>query len=394
MSDRSNQRPSLARPDVIPASLSTSVATPLMPSVVYASATPDELDLQYEGAEHGYTYSREGHPNADVLAARIDRMEGGTGGVMTSSGMGAVSAVLLGLLKAGDHVVGGDQLYGRSLRLMAEDMPRLGIETSLADATDAAAVEAALRPNTRLVLIEIVSNPTLRVADLTAIAALCRDRGILLAVDNTFTTPTLIRPFEHGADIVIHSVTKLMAGHSDVMAGYVCARTAEMNDRLRTFVVTTGMTASPFDCWLGERGLMSYDLRQARAQSTAAQLADHLGAHPKVARVIYPARADHPEADRVQSLLGGQGGNMVSFVVPGGRAEANTVARGAEGIAFAPTLGDVGTTLSHPASSSHRALTAERREALGMPEGFFRVSVGLEDPGALIAVFDAALSEL
>ncbi|KNG95712.1 cystathionine gamma-synthase [Pseudaestuariivita atlantica] len=379
------------RPDPLPASLSTPVVTPLMPSVVYASATPDELDLQYEGYENGYTYSREGHPNADVLAARIDRMEGGQGGVMTASGMAAVSAVLMGCLAAGDHVIGGDQLYGRSLRLMAEDLPRLGIETTLADSTDVDAIADAMRPNTKLVLIEVVSNPTLRIADLAEISALCRDMGVLLAVDNTFTTPALLKPFDHGADIVIHSVTKLLSGHSDVMAGYVCARDPDLNARLETFVVTSGMTPSPFDCWLGERGLLSFEVRLDRAQSTAARLADHLGSHPKVSRVLYPGRDDHPEAARAKALMGGQGGNMVSFVVPGGREVANAVARGAEGIAFAPTLGDVGTTLSHPASSSHRALTAEAREALGMPEGFFRVSVGLEDPDALIAVFDRAL---
>ncbi|MGR3501333.1 trans-sulfuration enzyme family protein [Pseudaestuariivita sp.] len=394
MSRKPNQRPSLMRPDVPPASLSTPVATPLMPSVVYASATPDELDLQYEGQESGYTYSREGHPNADVVAARIDRMEGASGGVVTASGMAAVSAVLMGLLAAGDHVVGGDQLYGRSLRMMGEDLPRLGIATTLADVTDAAAVEAALRPETRLVLIEVVSNPTLRVADVKGIAALCKARGILLAVDNTFTTPGLIQPLRLGADIVIHSITKLLAGHSDVMAGYVCAADPAVNVRLRTFVVTTGMTPSPFDCWLAERGMLSFELRLDRAQRTAAQLAGHLSRHRGVAEVLYPGLESHPQAARAADLLGGQGGNMVSFVIPGGRTAANALARGAEGIAFAPTLGDVGTTLSHPASSSHRALTAERREALGMPEGFFRVSVGLEDADALCAVFDAALAEV
>jgi cystathionine beta-lyase/cystathionine gamma-synthase len=289
-------------------------------------------------------------------------------------------------------VLGGNQLYGRSLRMMAEDLPRLGIATSLADPTDAAAFAAAIRPETRLILLEAVSNPTLRVADLKAIAAIAKKRGLLLAVDNTFTTPTALKPFELGADIVIHSVTKLLGGHSDVMLGYVAARDPELATRLRVFTVTAGMTASPWDCWLAERGMLSFDLRFARAQSTAARLADHLAGLPGVTKVLYPGRTDHPDHARAMDLLGGNAGHMVSFEVKGGRGAANALTRGAEGIAFAPTLGDVGTTLSHPASSSHRALTPEGRAALGISEGFFRVSVGLEDPDALCDTFTRAVA--
>ena len=388
-------KPTLMRPGGLPNSASTPVVTPLMPSVVYASTTPDQLDDQYEGRTEGYTYAREGHPNADVLARRIDAMEGApVPGIVLGSGMAAVTAVLLGLCKAGDHVVGGDQLYGRSLRMMRDDLPRLGIETSLADPTDAAAIAAALRPNTRLVLIEVVSNPTLRIADVQGIADLCREKGVLLVVDNTFTTPRAVTPFDLGADVVLHSVTKLLAGHSDVTLGWVATRDAALSKAIYDFAVTTGMTPSPFDCWLAERGLMSFDLRFDRAESNAARLADHLAAQPLVKRVLYPTRPDHPDRARAQGLLQGRGCNMVSFELHGGRAEANAFTQGAHQIAFAPTLGDVGTTLSHPASSSHRGLTPEARAAQGMTEGFFRVSVGLEDPDALIGAFDAGLASV
>ena len=312
-------------------------------------------------------------------------------GVVTSSGMGAVSAVLLGLTRAGDHVIGGNQLYGRSLRMMSEDLPRLGIQTSMVDPSDVNAVRAAIQPNTRMILVEVVSNPTLRVADILGLAALARETGVLLVVDNTFTTPRAFRAFDYGADIVIHSITKLLAGHSDVMLGYVAARDAALNDRLRVFTVTTGMTPSPFDCWLAERGLLSFDLRFDRAQATATALADHLGGLAGVSRVLYPGRSDHPDHAQANTLLKGQFCNMVSFEIPGGRAEANAFARAAEGLNFAPTLGDVGTTISHPASSSHRGLTAERRAELGMSEGFFRVSVGLEAPEVLCDVFATAV---
>ena len=387
-----NSKGSLMRPDPLPHSASHPVVTPLSPSVVYASETPDALDDQYEGRVHGYTYSREGHPNADVVAKRLDAMEGMSGGVVTGSGMAAVSAILLGLTKTGDHVIGGNQLYGRSLRLMKEDLPRLGIETSLADPADIAAVRAAIRPETKMILVETVSNPTLAVADIDGLSALCKETGILLVVDNTFTTPRGFQPFDHGADIVIHSITKLLAGHSDVMLGYVVARDPALNERLSVFSVTTGMTPSPFDCWLAERGMLSFELRFERSQATAAALADHLAGMPGVKRVIYPTRKDHPDHDRAMDLLKGQGCNMVSFELEGGRAAANAFTRAADGLNFAPTLGDVGTTLSHPASSSHRALTPEERAGLGLSEGFFRVSVGLEDPAALLAVFSDAVA--
>ena len=386
-----NSKETLIRPVGAPESVSRPIVTPLSTAVAFASSTPDELDAQYEGREQGFTYAREGHPNATILAQRIDALEGGTGGIVTSSGMSAVFAALTGTLSAGDHVIGGDQLYGRSLRLMNEDLPRFGIETSLADPTDAAAFAKAIQPNTKAVLIEVVSNPTLRVADMEGIAALCDARGLTLMVDNTFTTPRGYLPFENGADIVIHSVTKLLAGHSDVTLGYVAAKDPAIQKKIYDFAVTTGMTASPFDCWLAERGLATFDLRFERAQSNAKALADHLAALPGVKRVLYPTRADHPDNARAEALLNGQGCNIVSFEIAGGRAAANALARAAEGIAFAPTLGDVGTTLSHAASSSHRALTPEAREALGMSEGFFRVSVGLEDSAALNQIFTQAV---
>jgi cystathionine gamma-synthase len=371
-----------------PSSTSRPVVTPLQPSVVYASPDPDALDAQYvEGT--GFTYAREGHPNAVVLAAKVDRLEGAPDlfenpGIITGSGMSALGAVFLGCLRSGDHVLGGDQLYGRTLRLMQQDLPRLGIETSLADPTDASAMRAAMRPNTRMIVVEVLSNPTIRVADMDGILALARESGALLVVDNTFTTPRLYQPFAFGADIVVHSVTKLLAGHSDATLGYVACRDPDLRTAINTANVTWGMTPSPFDCWLAERGMHSFDLRFERAQDNAARLADALAVAPGVRRVIYPSRPDHPDHNRAMGLFNGQGGNMLSFELEGGRAAANAFTRSATEIAFAPTLGDVGTTLSHPASSSHRALSEAGRTALGISEGFFRVSVGIESVELLI----------
>lgn len=385
-------RETLVRRTPWPETSSRAVATPLQPSVVYASNTPDDLDDQYEGRAKGYTYAREGHPNADVLAHKIDQLEGVAGGIITSSGMSAVSAALLGLLQSGDHIVAGDQLYGRSLRMLTQDLPRFGVRASFADPTDIEAFRKAITPATKLILVEVISNPTLRIADMSGLAALAREIGAILVVDNTFTTPRAFRPFDHGADVVIHSVTKLLAGHSDVTLGYVVAKDSSLQKKIYDTSVTFGFTPSPFDCWLAERGLYSFNLRYDRAEENARELATHLAGLPFVKRVLYPSHTDHPDHSRAVSLLGERGANMVSFEINGGRAAANALTTAAPDIAFAPTLGDIGTTLSHPASSSHRALTPQARETLGMGEGFFRVSVGVEDISVLKREFTEAIS--
>ena len=393
MTDRRNDRPAtLVRRMPLNEGVSRPVVTPIQPSVVYASPDIDTLHAQYEGRAQGYTYAREGHPNATLLARKIDMLEGATGGLITGSGMSAVTAAIMGLLGAGDHIIGADQRYGRSLRLMHQDLARFGIATTVVDPTDAGALEAAIRPETRMILVEVVSNPTLRVADMAGIAAVARKAGVRLAVDNTFTTPIGYRPFDHGADIVIHSVTKLLAGHSDVTLGYVAAKYAGDARAIYDFAVTTGLTPSPYECWLAERGLYTFPLRFDRAEANARALADWLAGQPKVAQVLYPGRADHPDHARAVELLGGRDGNMVSFAIDGDAAAANRMVQAMPGMAFAPTLGDVGTTLSNPASSSHRGLTPEGRAALGISDGFFRVSVGIEEIGVLIADFEAGLA--
>jgi cystathionine gamma-synthase len=369
----------LIRRSPMPESVSRAVVTPLQPSVVYASPDPDTLDAQYEGGAFGYTYSREGHPNASVLASKIDALEGAEGGMMTGSGMSAITAALLGVLGQGDHIIGGNQLYGRSLRMLTQDLPRFGITASLVDPTDAAALEAAVTPQTKLILIEVVSNPTLRVTDMEAVYAIAKKHDLLVMVDNTFTTPRAYRPFDHGADIVIHSVTKLLAGHSDAMLGYVAAADPALRDQIMLTIVTMGLTPSPYDCWMAERGMMSFHLRYDRAEQNAHFLADHLAGQAGIIQVIYPGRADHPDHNRAGALLGPRFGNMVSFEIAGGRDKANALTRAMPDMAFAPTLGDIGTTVSHAASSSHRGLTPEGRAEIGITEGFFRVSVGCED---------------
>jgi len=374
-----------------PAGTTRPVATPLQASVVYAAEDPDALDALYAGQVEGFSYAREGHPNAAVLAGRIDALEGMEGGLIVGSGMAAVAAVLLGLCRAGDHVLGARQLYGRSLRMLREDLPRLGIATSFADPGDADAVAAAITPDTRLILTEIVSNPMLRVADMAALGRIARQAGALLVVDNTFTTPRAVRATDLGADIVIHSVTKMLAGHSDVTLGYVAARDPAHRAALVDTATTLGLTPSPAECWLAERGLFTFPLRYDRAEANAAALADRIATHPAVSRCLYPGRSDHPDHARAADLLGGRFGTMVTFDLAGGRDAANLFVRAAPDLPFAPSLGDVATLISHPASSSHRALSPQDRAGLGIGEGTIRLSVGIEAPETLRATLAAAL---
>ncbi len=388
----SEDHKSLVRRALAPTTASRPIVTPIYPSTAYASLSPDMLDAQYAGDVQGYTYSREGHPNARILADKIDWMEGVGGGMITGSGMAAVTAAVMGTLGAGDHIIASDQLYGRSLRLLAQDLPRYGMTSTLADATNAGAFQAAVTPNTRAILLEVVSNPGLRIADVEGIAKVARNNELTLIVDNTFTTPRGFQPHKAGADIIVHSVTKLLGGHSDVMLGYVAAKDPTQAGAVRDLIVTWGLTPSPYECWLAERGIYSFDLRFERAQKNAAELADFLAGLAGVQKVLYPGRSDHPDHNRAAAVLGENFGNMVSFSLKGGRDAANALTRAAPHITFAPTLGDIGTTLSHPASSSHRGLTAKARDALGLGEGFFRISVGIEDIALLKSEFKAAIA--
>ena len=382
--------PSVVRRLSLPPSATRPLVPPIVPSAVFVARDADHMNQVYEGGEQGFTYAREGSPNAELLAAKIAALEGADAGLITSSGMSAVAATVLGLLKAGDRVVAGNQLYGRTSRLMTHELPRLGFATDLVDATDAADVKRALGPATRLVLVEVVSNPLLRVVDVAAVAGVARAHGALLIVDNTFPTPLTLRPLELGADVVVHSVTKMLAGHSDVTLGAVCG-SRELLAPIRDAIVTWGLNGSPFDCWLAERGMNTLELRLKRANANAAALADLLAGQPGVQHVFYPGRPDHPDHAVASRLLGGWFGSMVTFELAGGRAAVNRFMQALPSIPFAPTLGDVATLISHPAVTSHRGLTAEAREALGIREGTIRVSVGVEEFAVLEGEFRAAL---
>lgn len=384
-------RRSIVRRTPFPDTATRPLVAPIHPSVVYVADDADQMNRVYEGAEVGFTYAREGSPNADYLAAKLAQLEGSDACLITSSGMSAVAAIALGLLRAGDHVVAGNQLYGRSLRIMQQELPRIGIATELVDSSKPAAIEAAIRKETKMIFVEVVSNPLLRVADIAALGKIAQARRVCLVVDNTFPTPLVLRPLELGASVVFHSITKMLGGHSDVTLGAVCCST-ELRTPIRDAVVTWGLNGSPFDCWLAERGVNTLELRVRRANENAAALADFLAKQPSVLGVLYPGRKDHPDHEVARGLLGGQYGNMVTFELKGGREAVNRFMRGLSSIPFAPTLGDISTIISHPAVTSHRGLTPRDREALGIREGMIRVSVGIEEYAELEREFGEALA--
>ena len=372
-----------------------SITVPIYKTTAYQFNNTEHAANLFGLKEFGNIYSRLGNPTVGALEARLTALEDGAMCVALSSGTSAVMYSLINIMSQGDNFVTANQLYGGTYTMFDNILPEYGINAKKVDITDLKAVEEQIDDKTRAIYCETVTNPGLVVADVTALSEIAHKHGIPLIVDATFTTSAIQKSFDFGADIVIHSVTKLLAGHSDVTLGYVAAKDLGLREKIYTFSVTTGMTASPFDCWLAERGLLTFPLRFEKTQATAGALAKMLAQHKGVARVLYPGQASHPDFTRAQAILGQNGCNMVSFELANQTREAaERFTKAADQIAFAPTLGDVGTTLSHPVSSSHRVLSGPEQQKLGISEGFFRVSVGLEDEIALLNVFEHALASV
>jgi cystathionine beta-lyase/cystathionine gamma-synthase len=370
-----------------------SSSRPLIPSldlsVVYCLDDLDHVDALYNGDARGYTYSRDGHPNADMLAGKLAKLEAGEAGLICASGMGAIAGAFLSLLSQGDHALVSDGIYGRTIALVNRQLSRWGIGHSIFDPTDASSARAKLTPTTRLIFVETITNPLLRVADLDGLAAVVREAGIALIVDNTFA-PVICRPLEHGASLVVHSVTKMIGGHSDLMLGAIVGDRRAVEEA-RTVASTLGQTGNPFESWLALRGLATLSLRMGRASTTAMELAHRFESHPQVARVYYPLLSSHPDFDHAAQLLGSSGGTIVTIDLTT-RARADAFIRAlAATIPFAPSLGDVQTTLSHPATTSHRGQDDAALTRQGLSAGTVRVSVGLEDPEDLWNEFLGAL---
>lgn len=369
-------------------------ATPIYQTTSFMYGDAEMMAAIFEGKAQGYVYGRYGTPTGDAVQQAVALLEGGEIAVGFASGMAAVHAALLASgLSAGDTLLSAQDLYGATQSLFMQIFMRMGIKVRLLDITDHAAVARSLTAERPKVLyVETMSNPLLKIADLPVLGQMAHDHGALFLVDSTFTSPYLIQPLRHGADMVIHSATKYLGGHGDVTGGIVVAST-QWEASLNSVARLVGGVLSPHDAWLIQRGIKTLPLRMQRQCQNAADIAQALARHPLVARVIYPGLPTHPQHEVAKRLFrNGFGGAMVSFdLADGSRQRVLRFFNNLRLCIPATTLGDVYTLLLHPATSSHSYLTPEQRQAVGIGEGLVRLSAGIEDVADILADLDQAL---
>ncbi len=359
------------------------LAPPIYPATVYACRSPQEAADLLAGDTEGFIYSRDGHPNSDMLATECKTWHCAEEAAVTGSGMAALALALISQLKQGDHVVIGHQLYGRTLGLFTTEAARWGIDSTVVDTDDLESVGQAMRDKTRLLIAETIANPMLQVADIRRLAETAHRHQAQLLIDNTFASPVVCRPLELGADLVVESMTKIMNGHSDVILGCLCGHTTSW-DRVPMVASTWGLFASPHSCWLSLRGMATMDLRVRQASRTAGEIAERLSKHPALCELHYPGLRNDPYrnlAARQFSKSPGEAcyGNMITFrLADGPDCVEKFIYTLSPEIPFCPSLGDLKTTLSHPWSTSHRELSSSQREQLGIHPGTIRLSVGIE----------------
>jgi methionine-gamma-lyase len=361
---------------------------PIYQAVTFAAQSAAELGDILSDRQPGYAYSRLDNPTTVALAEALAELEGAEAGFTLASGMAAIHAALVSLLRSGDHVVSTRAVYGSTHRLLDQLLRRLGVETTFVDVTDLDAVARAIRPNTRLLYLETISNPTIVVADLPTLVELAHSRGLLVAVDNTFASPYICRPIEHGADLVLESCTKWLAGHSDVLAGVALGR-RELIDAVRQVQIDTGASLAPFSAFLVLRGIATLHVRMERHSQSALELARYLQGCEGVRSVYYPGLPSHPQFDVAQRLLRMAGG-MLAFDL-GERRAAEAFLDALRLPPRTASLGSVHTICVHPPSATHRQLDDEQLAEAGILPGLVRVSVGLEDAPDLLADFEGGL---
>ena len=351
----------------------------------------DTVESVWESKKPGFVYGRYGTANHTMLEDLVAALEGAEAAVACASGMGATTALLLGLFRSGDHLVAARDLYGSTAAFLNDEGRRLGIDTVFVDATDSAAVLGAVRPNTRAVFVESLSNPLLRLADLDALAPELARRGIELIVDSSLASPAVLRPIEHGATMVMHSLKKFISGHGDVTGGMVLGK-AEPMGRVRAAMIRAGTNLGPFDAWLATRGARTLSVRVERQSANALALAGFLDKHRAVSRVYYPGLSSHPQRALAKRLMPGPARPMLSFDLAGGALAVERFMTRARLMEFAPSFGDVATTWTYPARTSHRRVSDETKAEMGIGAGLIRLSVGLEKADDLIADLNEALS--
>ncbi len=368
-----------------------SLAPPIYQTSTFVFSSVEQGAARFAGKDPGYIYTRLGNPTIRMLEDNVAAMEGGYAGLATSSGMAAVTTAYLSLLSSGDHMVGTEALYGPSRTVMEVEFPRFGITSSFVDTSDPEKIKEAITPQTKLLYIETPANPTLKLTDLEACAHIAKEHDLLLVVDNTFCSPYLQRPLETGADVVLHSVTKFLNGHSDVVGGILVARNEELHQRLRTRLVSFGGIMDPHQAWLVLRGIKTLPARMEWAQASALKIARFLEEHPQVEWIRYPGLESHPQRDLVLRQQDGPGA-LLCFGLRAGFHGARQLLEGVELLSLAVSLGGVESLIEHPASMTHAGIKQEERETAGITDDLIRIAVGCENVEDLIEDLQQALS--
>lgn len=368
----------------------TSEALFLTQGYVYNSA--EECEARFKGEDPGFIYSRYSNPTIAMFERRMIELEGAEAARSAATGMAAVTTAILAPLKAGDHVVASRALFGSCLYVIQDLLPRYGIETTLVDGADLDQWQRALKPNTKTFFLESPTNPTLDVLDIPSIAEIAHSGGARLVVDNVFATPIWQSPLALGADVVVYSATKHIDGQGRCLGGIILSSEAFIAEHIHNFMRQTGPSISPFNAWVLLKGLETLGVRVRAQTDTAARIADVLASHPKIARLVYPGRADHPQAALVKKQMRG-GSTLVGFEVKGGKAAAFRVLNELKLAKISNNLGDAKSLVTHPATTTHQRLKPEDRAALGIGEGFIRFSAGLEHADDLIEDLTAALEK-
>lgn len=371
-------------------SASRPLTPPLYQTNVFVFDSMAQVEAVWEGKEPGFVYGRYGTPNHAMLEAMVAELERGEAAVACASGMGATTALILGLFRRGEHLVAARDLYGSTTALFTDEVPRLGIEVSFVDASDPERVMAALTPKTRAVFVEALSNPLLRLVDVEALAAGLAGRGLELIVDSSLASPAVLRPIGLGASVVLHSVTKFISGHGDVTAGVVVG-SRPVVERVRAAAIRIGTNLGPFDAWLATRGLRTLHVRLERQCANALTLARFLEERPEVERVYYPGLPSHPQHGLAARLFKNGGGAILSFDLEGGALAVERLMKRLRLIEFAPSFGDVATTWTYPARTSHRRISDAAKAEMGIGPGLVRLSVGIEAVDDLIEDLTGAL---
>jgi O-succinylhomoserine sulfhydrylase len=368
----------------------TSEALFLTQGYVYDSA--EQCEARFKGHEPGFIYSRYSNPTIEMFERRMIELEGAEAARSTATGMAAVTTAILAPLRAGDHVVASKALFGSCLYVVQDLLPRYGIETTLVDGLDLDQWQRALRPNTKSFFLESPTNPTLDVLDIPAIAEIAHKGGARLIVDNVFATPIWQSPLSLGADVVVYSATKHIDGQGRCLGGIILSSEAFIAEHLHNFMRHTGPSMSPFNAWVLLKGLETLSVRVRAQTETAGKIADALASHPKISRLIYPGRDDHPQAALVKKQMRA-GSTLIGFEVKGGKAAAFRCLNALRISRISNNLGDAKSLVTHPATTTHQRLTPEARAELGISEGFIRFSAGLEHADDLIEDFAAALEQ-